>query len=245
MAAPSETAPASAPEPASASAHVHHPESISWECPHKHDLHQFEENVTLDPKTAHPNLYLCVKQKCVTYKDEPQTVPSNPKRFENFFCVLGSKGFTSGNHYWEVVVWSQKDWAVGVAKESVGRKGCINLTPEFGVWAQGRWWVGCDYGGGYGGGYVGGVGPSASEHREDEDEEHESEHRGEHREGEAANLPLGYEGAETIGVFLEYRKGKMTFYEQDKVTIMRANFDGKKVFPFFYVGPGVHLKVIP
>nr|XP_014426645.1 ohanin-like [Pelodiscus sinensis]XP_025038066.1 ohanin-like [Pelodiscus sinensis] len=213
------------------------PESTSWESPNKHALHTFEENVTLDPKTAHPNLVLCKKRKYVTSVHPPQDLPDNPKRFDTVPCVLGSEGFTSRKHYWEVVVGNQREWAVGVARDSVRRKGSVQLTPEERIWALGRWWVG------YGSVLDPrvGSGSSASEHREDE--AHETEHRGEHTE--AAHLLSGYEGAETIGVLLEYGKGKVTFYEQDKVTIMRVDFGGEEVFPFFYVGPGVHLKVIP
>lgn len=50
--------------------------------------------------------------------------------------VLGTKGFTSGRHYWEVQVGLRNNWDVGVAKETVPRKGWI--TQENGFFAIGK-----------------------------------------------------------------------------------------------------------
>ncbi|XP_051882490.1 LOW QUALITY PROTEIN: E3 ubiquitin/ISG15 ligase TRIM25-like [Pristis pectinata] len=46
-----------------------------------------------------------------------------PKRFDDTLYVLGSQGFTFGNHYWEVVVKGKTDWEIGVAYSSIPRKG--------------------------------------------------------------------------------------------------------------------------
>uniref|UniRef100_A0A8C3HMB4 Uncharacterized protein n=1 Tax=Chrysemys picta bellii TaxID=8478 RepID=A0A8C3HMB4_CHRPI len=62
-------------------------------------------------------------------------VPNNPERFDIERCVLGCEGFTSGRHYWEVEVGVGGVWGVGVARESVRRKGRISLNPEQGIWA--------------------------------------------------------------------------------------------------------------
>ncbi|KAH1173589.1 butyrophilin subfamily 1 member A1-like [Mauremys mutica] len=92
-----------------------------------------EVKVTLDPDTAHRELKLSEKQKTVTWESEPQDLPDNAKRFDKVFCVLGSKGFTSGNIYWEVEKMG-RIWAIGVARESVKKKGEIKFTPEEGIW---------------------------------------------------------------------------------------------------------------
>uniref|UniRef100_A0ACB8EGS2 Uncharacterized protein n=1 Tax=Sphaerodactylus townsendi TaxID=933632 RepID=A0ACB8EGS2_9SAUR len=58
-----------------------------------------------------------------------------PKRFDPAPCVLGSRGFSSGKHHWTVDVGDGTFWAVGVAQESVQRKGQFSFIPEEGIWA--------------------------------------------------------------------------------------------------------------
>lgn len=72
------------------------------------------------------------------WENTRRAVPEHPKRFDSSRCVLGTEGFASGRHYWEVRVGSGTAWAVGVAKESVRRKGRLGVKPELGVWAVGR-----------------------------------------------------------------------------------------------------------
>ncbi|XP_044840063.1 butyrophilin subfamily 1 member A1-like [Mauremys mutica] len=99
-----------------------------------------EVNVTLDPDTAHPLLILSEDQKSVRQADTEQDLPYNPERFDTERCVLGCEGFISGRHCWEVEVGGRGLWAVGVARESVERKGGISLNPEGGIWAVGWCW---------------------------------------------------------------------------------------------------------
>ncbi|XP_050776906.1 zinc finger protein RFP-like [Gopherus flavomarginatus] len=93
-----------------------------------------QANVTLDPDTAHPQLVLSGDQKSVRWGHTRQDLPNNPERFDPEPCVLGSEGFTSGRHCWEVVVGDGRYWAVAVARESVSRKGGISHSPEGGIW---------------------------------------------------------------------------------------------------------------
>uniref|UniRef100_A0A8C0FW83 Uncharacterized protein n=1 Tax=Chelonoidis abingdonii TaxID=106734 RepID=A0A8C0FW83_CHEAB len=96
-----------------------------------------ESNVTLDPDTAHPHLILSEDGKSVRWGPARQDVPDNFRRFDPVPCVLGCEGFTSGRHCWEVEV-DGSSWAVGVARESVRRKGGVSLEPEEGIWAVGQ-----------------------------------------------------------------------------------------------------------
>ncbi|XP_053902626.1 zinc finger protein RFP-like [Malaclemys terrapin pileata] len=98
-----------------------------------------QANVTLDPDTAHPKLVLSEDRKTVRRGDTWQRLPNNPERFDTVLCVLGCEGFTSGRHCWEVEVAGGGGWAVGVARESVGRKGGISRRPEWGIWAVEQW----------------------------------------------------------------------------------------------------------
>uniref|UniRef100_A0A8C8REE6 Butyrophilin subfamily 1 member A1-like n=1 Tax=Pelusios castaneus TaxID=367368 RepID=A0A8C8REE6_9SAUR len=94
-------------------------------------------NVTMDPNTANAQLIVSEDRKSVRRGIARQEVPDNPERFHSF-CLLGCERFTSGRHYWEVEVGDGGFWAVGVARESMRRKGGIRFNPEQGIWAVER-----------------------------------------------------------------------------------------------------------
>ncbi|CAM5090657.1 unnamed protein product [Natator depressus] len=94
-------------------------------------------NVTMDPNTANAQLVVSEDRKSVRRGIARQEVPDNPERFHSF-CLLGCERFTSGKHYWEVEVGDGGFWAVGVARESMRRKGGIRFNPEQGIWAVER-----------------------------------------------------------------------------------------------------------
>ncbi|KAG5855177.1 hypothetical protein ANANG_G00046240, partial [Anguilla anguilla] len=90
--------------------------------------------VVLDPNTAAPWLSLSDDLTTVRDTDTYQNYPDNPERFSDCVFVLGSAGFTSGTHSWEVKVGNQPVWDIGVVKESISRKGKITCSPERGSW---------------------------------------------------------------------------------------------------------------
>lgn len=90
--------------------------------------------ITLDPNTAYSWLSISSDLTSVANSGCLQQLPDNPERFGHFVFVLGSEGFTSGCHAWEVEVDDKVDWMLGVVKESIDRKGRISGCPEVGFW---------------------------------------------------------------------------------------------------------------
>ncbi|XP_045904755.1 nuclear factor 7, brain-like [Micropterus dolomieu] len=97
-------------------------------------VQQYAVDVTLDPDTAHPKLILSDDGKQVYDSDVKKNLPDNPKRFFGCICVLGKQSFSSGRFYFEVQVKGKTDWDLGVARESINRKGDIKLSPMKGYW---------------------------------------------------------------------------------------------------------------
>nr|XP_038043652.1 zinc finger protein RFP [Anas platyrhynchos] len=105
----------------------------------KETLKKLQASITLDPDTAHPDLILSEDQKSVRRGEERQDLPDNPERFDYWPFVLGYQSFATGRHCWEVEVGDEGDWAIGVAKESIARKGQLSLCPKGGIWGVEKW----------------------------------------------------------------------------------------------------------
>ncbi|XP_034072643.1 probable E3 ubiquitin-protein ligase TRIML1 [Gymnodraco acuticeps] len=97
-------------------------------------VQQYEVEVTLDPDTAQPKLILSADGKQVKHVDVKKNLPDNPERFDTCTCVLAKQSFSSGRCYYEVQVKGKTDWDLGVARESINRKGKISLSPQKGYW---------------------------------------------------------------------------------------------------------------
>ncbi|KAM3591147.1 uncharacterized protein V6R79_023403 [Siganus canaliculatus] len=93
-----------------------------------------QADVHLDPKTANRWLVLSADGRQVWDGDVEQTLTDVPERFDTAPCVLATRGFTTGRHYWEVYVGDKTAWDLGVARQSVSRKGVVTLCPEEGYW---------------------------------------------------------------------------------------------------------------
>ncbi|XP_037338204.2 zinc-binding protein A33-like [Pungitius pungitius] len=90
--------------------------------------------VILDPNTAEYSLNLSDDLTSVRHGDTEQQLPDNPERFTWYADVLGSEGFSSGKHSWEVEVGDHPLWYVGLVKESVDRKRERGFSPKDGFW---------------------------------------------------------------------------------------------------------------
>ncbi|XP_047237768.1 nuclear factor 7, brain-like [Girardinichthys multiradiatus] len=103
--------------------------------------------VILDPNTANRWLHLSDDLTSVRHGDTKQQLPDNPERNTKYSTVLGSEGFSSGKHSWEVEVGDHPVWLVGLVKESVDKKGEIFASPKYGIWcllhSEGKYTNGC------------------------------------------------------------------------------------------------------
>ncbi|KAK3549093.1 hypothetical protein QTP70_031341 [Hemibagrus guttatus] len=109
-----------------------HLSNLSFQVSEK--MHSFVQytSVVFDPNTAHAGLIVSNDLSTVTYKGELQQLPDNSERFEGYVSVIGSEGFNSGTHSWDVEVGDNTAWAIGVISESV-YKHRENLS-RFGLW---------------------------------------------------------------------------------------------------------------
>ncbi len=99
--------------------------------------------VILDPNTAHRSLFLSDDLISVRVSGD-QPVPDNPERFDWCRCVLGSEGFNSGTHCWDVEVKQSLWWSLGVTTASNQRKGRGFFNTD--VWCV---WYGVSLGSGF------------------------------------------------------------------------------------------------
>ncbi|KAJ4948560.1 hypothetical protein JOQ06_020093 [Pogonophryne albipinna] len=97
-------------------------------------VQEYTADVILNGNTAHPRLILSEDMKSVRCGDRHQLLPDNPERFDRVVCVLGRESISTGRHYWEVEVGGKTDWDLGVAQQSINRKGKIEVTPSNGYW---------------------------------------------------------------------------------------------------------------
>ncbi|XP_052350898.1 E3 ubiquitin-protein ligase TRIM21-like [Oncorhynchus keta] len=100
-------------------------------------IQQYAVDVTLDPDTAYAKLILSKDRKQVRYGDKKQNLPANPERCDYHTRVLGKDGFSSGRFYYEVQVKGRTSWGLGMARESINRKGVNLLSLANGYWALG------------------------------------------------------------------------------------------------------------
>ncbi|XP_053537888.1 zinc-binding protein A33 isoform X2 [Ictalurus punctatus] len=164
-------------------------------------IQQYAVDVTLDPDTAHPDLILSADGKQVTHGDTEQYLPDTPKRFNTCVNVLGKQSFSSGRFYYEVQVRGKTAWDLGVAKESIKRKGMIIQSPQNGFWTVVL----------------------------------RNENQYKARADPSVLLTLR-EKVEKVGVFVDYEKGLVSFYDVKSsfhIYSFTAQSFTEKLYPLF------------
>ncbi|XP_072514802.1 E3 ubiquitin-protein ligase TRIM39 [Salminus brasiliensis] len=109
---------------------------------------KYAVDLTLDPSTANPWLVVSADGKCVKDANVQQDVPDDLQRFDTAPCVLAREPISRWRSYWEVEVANKTAWDLGVARQSVKRKGLVTLSPKDGYWAiclrRGKEYRACD-----------------------------------------------------------------------------------------------------
>ncbi|XP_042371067.1 E3 ubiquitin-protein ligase TRIM39-like [Plectropomus leopardus] len=100
-------------------------------------VQQYEENILLDPETAHLRLIISSDRKRVRFGMDAgfrgNQIPSLNKFTVNL-AVLGQRGFVK-RFYFEVFVGGKTEWCLGVAKASVQRWDRVPQSHGVGLWA--------------------------------------------------------------------------------------------------------------
>ncbi|KAL3978775.1 hypothetical protein ACER0C_019837 [Sarotherodon galilaeus] len=78
--------------------------------------------VILDPNTAEGHLFISEDLTSVR-QGSKQKLPENPERFDSYSIIMGSEGYDSGSHSWDIEVRNDGVWCLGVLQESIKRKG--------------------------------------------------------------------------------------------------------------------------
>ncbi|XP_058017595.1 zinc finger protein RFP-like [Ahaetulla prasina] len=102
-------------------------------------LFPLRENVILDPDPAHPDrLDISEDRKSVKGLNPVKKINdvANCKRFEYNPYVLGCQEFSTGRHFWEVIIGDRAGWGVGVASKALNLR---NFDVQTRHWQIGEW----------------------------------------------------------------------------------------------------------
>ncbi|XP_065116906.1 nuclear factor 7, ovary-like [Paramisgurnus dabryanus] len=91
--------------------------------------------VILDPNTAHPKLILSDDLSSLKKGIRIESpFPLYSERFNKYPCVLGSEGFISGSHWWDIEVHNHSDWIIGITTESNRRNTDFFINNVWCMW---------------------------------------------------------------------------------------------------------------
>uniref|UniRef100_A0A8C6M4Y6 Uncharacterized protein n=1 Tax=Nothobranchius furzeri TaxID=105023 RepID=A0A8C6M4Y6_NOTFU len=82
----------------------------------------------LDSNTAHPKLEISQDRKQVYWRRQPAGEGPTPQPYDSQYSVLAQESFTSGRHYWEVIVQDKPFWMVGVTTGLVNKNDSLTRS---------------------------------------------------------------------------------------------------------------------
>eukprot|EP00066_Takifugu_rubripes_P026457 XP_011615723.1 PREDICTED: E3 ubiquitin/ISG15 ligase TRIM25 [Takifugu rubripes] len=88
-----------------------------------HELLIYARTLTLDRTTANKRIVMSDGYTRATVADQPLNYPNCPQRFTVCSQVLGSTGFNTGRHYWEVLLSSNNFIGIGLTYQDIDRGG--------------------------------------------------------------------------------------------------------------------------
>ncbi|XP_012906340.2 butyrophilin subfamily 3 member A1-like isoform X1 [Mustela lutreola] len=93
--------------------------------------------VSLDPESAHECLAVSDDKTSVTFKDSSKETANG----NGVYSILGHEGIISGCSYWELEIRNaeRSEWALGVCRRDVERKGWHQEGPEKEFWVVGMY----------------------------------------------------------------------------------------------------------
>lgn len=89
----------------------------------RHELLKYARTLTLDRMTANKRIVMSDGYTRATVADQPVNYPNCPQRFTVCSQVLGSTGFNTGRHYWEVLLNSNNFIGIGLTYQDIDRGG--------------------------------------------------------------------------------------------------------------------------
>ncbi|XP_056891655.1 E3 ubiquitin/ISG15 ligase TRIM25 isoform X1 [Takifugu flavidus] len=89
----------------------------------RHELLKYARTLTLDRTTANKRIVMSDGFTRATVADQPLNYPNCPQRFTVCSQVLGSTGFNTGRHYWEVLLSSNNFIGIGLTYQDIDRGG--------------------------------------------------------------------------------------------------------------------------
>lgn len=82
---------------------------------------------SLDSSTAHPKVEISQDSKQVYWRQQPASDSLNHQPYDSQYSVLTKDSFTTGHHYWEVIVQDKPYWLIGMTTELADKNANVDV----------------------------------------------------------------------------------------------------------------------